>query len=334
MMSQKKIIFSGVQPSGNLTLGNYLGAILNWIPLQEEYNCIYSIVDLHALTVRQDPAELRKKTRSLLALYIACGLDPEKNVLFVQSHNSAHAELAWILNCFTYTGELGRMTQFKEKAQRHTDNINAGLYTYPVLMAADILLYQTDLVPVGEDQKQHLELTRDVAQRFNNIYGDVFTIPEPYIPKVGARIMSLQDPEKKMSKSDENPNAYISLLDEPDVIMRKFRRAVTDSEATVRYDEKNKPGISNLMSIYSSITGKSYEVIEKEFEDLGYGDFKTAVGQTVVDTLKPIQEKHDQLMADRAYLDNIMKDGAQRAESLSYRTLRKVYKKVGLVPRG
>jgi tryptophanyl-tRNA synthetase len=333
-MSQKKIIFSGVQPSGNLTLGNYLGAILNWIPLQEEYNCIYSIVDLHALTVRQDPAELRKKTRSLLALYIACGLDPEKNVLFVQSHNSAHAELAWILNCFTYTGELGRMTQFKEKAQRHTDNINAGLYTYPVLMAADILLYQTDLVPVGEDQKQHLELTRDVAQRFNNIYGDVFTIPEPYIPKVGARIMSLQDPEKKMSKSDENPNAYISLLDEPDVIMRKFRRAVTDSEATVRYDEKNKPGISNLMSIYSSITGKSYEVIEKEFEDLGYGDFKTAVGQTVVDTLKPIQEKHDQLMADRAYLDNIMKDGAQRAESLSYRTLRKVYKKVGLVPRG
>ena len=333
-MSQKKIIFSGVQPSGNLTLGNYLGAILNWIPLQEEYNCIYSIVDLHALTVRQDPAELRKKTRSLLALYIACGLDPEKNVLFVHSHNSAHAELAWILNCFTYTGELGRMTQFKEKAQRHTDNINAGLYTYPVLMAADILLYQTDLVPVGEDQKQHLELTRDVAQRFNNIYGDVFTIPEPYIPKVGARIMSLQDPEKKMSKSDENPNAYISLLDEPDVIMRKFRRAVTDSEATVRYDEKNKPGISNLMSIYSSITGKSYEVIEKEFEDLGYGDFKTAVGQTVVDTLKPIQEKHDQLMADRAYLDNIMKDGAQRAESLSYRTLRKVYKKVGLVPRG
>ena len=333
-MSQKKIIFSGVQPSGNLTLGNYLGAILNWIPLQEEYNCIYSIVDLHALTVRQDPAELRKKTRSLLALYIACGLDPEKNVLFVQSHNSAHAELAWILNCFTYTGELGRMTQFKEKAQRHTDNINAGLYTYPVLMSADIILYQTDLVTVGEDQKKHLELTRDVAQRFNNIYGDVFTIPEPYIPKVGARIMSLQDPEKKMSKSDENPNAYISLLDEPDVIMRKFRRAVTDSEATVRYDEKNKPGISNLMSIYSSITGKSYEVIEKEFEDLGYGDFKTAVGQTVVDTLKPIQEKHDQLMADRAYLDNIMKDGAQRAESLSYRTLRKVYKKVGLVPRG
>ena len=332
-MSQKKIIFSGVQPSGNLTLGNYLGAILNWIPLQEEYNCIYSIVDLHALTVRQVPAELRKKTRSLLALYIACGLDPEKNVLFVQSHNSAHAELAWILNCFTYTGELGRMTQFKEKAQRHTDNINAGLYTYPVLMAADILLYQADLVPVGEDQKQHLEITRDIAQRFNNIYGDVFTIPEPYIPKVGARIMSLQNPEKKMSKSDENPNSYISLLDKPDVIMSKFRRAVTDSEAIVRYDEENKPGISNLMSIYSSITGKSYGDIEKEFEGLGYGDFKTAVGQTVAETLRPIQEKHDQLMSDKAYLDNIMKDGAQRAEGLSYRTLRKVYKKLGLVPR-
>ena len=290
-MSQKKIIFSGVQPSGNLTLGNYLGAILNWIPLQEEYNCIYSIVDLHALTVRQVPAELRKKTRSLLALYIACGLDPEKNVLFVQSHNSAHAELAWML------------------------------------------IYQADLVPVGEDQKQHLEITRDIAQRFNNIYGDVFTIPEPYIPKVGARIMSLQNPEKKMSKSDENPNSYISLLDKPDVIMSKFRRAVTDSEAIVRYDEENKPGISNLMSIYSSITGKSYGDIEKEFEGLGYGDFKTAVGQTVAETLRPIQEKHDQLMSDKAYLDNIMKDGAQRAEGLSYRTLRKVYKKLGLVPR-
>jgi tryptophanyl-tRNA synthetase len=269
----------------------------------------------------------------LLALYIACGLDPEKNVLFVQSHNSAHAELAWILNCFTYTGELSRMTQFKEKAQKHADNINAGLFTYPVLMAADILLYQADLVPVGEDQKQHLEITRDIAQRFNNIYGDVFTIPEPYIPKVGARIMSLQNPEKKMSKSDENPNSYISLLDKPDVIMSKFRRAVTDSEAIVRYDEENKPGISNLMSIYSSITGKSYGDIEKEFEGLGYGDFKTAVGQTVAETLRPIQEKHDQLMSDKAYLDNIMKDGAQRAEGLSYRTLRKVYKKLGLVPR-
>ncbi|HZJ57647.1 MAG TPA: tryptophan--tRNA ligase, partial [Clostridia bacterium] len=235
---------------------------------------------------------------------------------------------------FTYTGELGRMTQFKEKSQRHADNINAGLFTYPVLMAADILLYQADLVPVGEDQKQHLEITRDIAQRFNNIYGDVFRIPEPYIPKVGARIMSLQEPEKKMSKSDDNPNSYISLLDEPDVIIRKFRRAVTDSEAMVRYDEKIKPGISNLMSIYSSITEKSYGTIEKDFEGLGYGDFKAAVGQVVAETLRPIQEKHDELIADKAYLDNIMKDGAQRAESLSYKTLRKVYKKVGLVPRG
>ncbi len=332
-MSDKKIIFSGVQPSGNLTLGNYLGAIRNWIPLQEEYNCIYSIVDLHALTVRQNPAELRQRTRSLLALYIACGLDPEKNILFVQSHNSAHAELAWILNCFTYMGELNRMTQFKEKSQRHADNINAGLFTYPVLMAADILLYQTDLVPVGDDQKQHLEITRDIAHRFNNIYGDVFKVPEPYIPKVGARIMSLQQPEKKMSKSDENPNAFISLLDSPDVIIRKFKRAVTDSEAVIRYDIENKPGISNLMSIYASVTGKSYDEIEREFEGKGYGDFKLATGEVVADTLKPIQDKHKELMANKDYLDEIMKDGAGRAQRLSYRTLRKVYKKVGLVPR-
>lgn len=332
-MSHRKVIFSGIQPSGNLTLGNYLGAILNWIPLQDEYNCIYSIVDLHAMTVRQDPAELRKRTRSLLALYIACGLEPEKNVLFVQSHNSAHAELAWILNCYTYTGELSRMTQFKEKAQSHADNVNAGLFTYPVLMAADILLYQTDLVPVGHDQKQHLEITRDIAQRFNNIYGDVFKVPEAYIPKVGARIMSLQEPEKKMSKSDENPNGYISLLDDPDTIIRKFKRAVTDSEAIIRYDMENKLGISNLMGIYASITRKSYGDIEREFEGKGYGDFKLAVGEVVAETLKPIQEKHKDLMDNKDYLDAIMKDGAQRAEGLSYRTLRKVYKKVGLVPR-
>lgn len=332
-MDQKKIIFSGIQPSGNLTLGNYLGAILNWIPRQEEYNCIYSIVDLHALTIRQEPSLLRKTTRSLLALYIACGLDPEKNVLFVQSHNSAHAELAWILNCFTYTGELGRMTQFKEKSQKHADNINAGLFTYPVLMAADILLYQTDLVPVGEDQKQHLEITRDIAQRFNNIYGDVFIVPEPYISKVGARIMSLQEPTSKMSKSDENPNGFISLLDKPDVIIKKFKRAVTDSEALIRYDEKNKPGISNLMSIYSSITKKDYKAIEEEFEGKGYGQFKLAVGELVVETLRPIQENHDRLMADKTYLDEIMKSGAQRSIALSYKTLRKVYKKIGLVPR-
>ncbi|NLJ40780.1 MAG: tryptophan--tRNA ligase [Clostridiales bacterium] len=333
-MKDKKIIFSGIQPSGNLTLGNYLGAIINWIPRQDEYNCIYSIVDLHALTVRQNPAELRQKTRSLLALYIACGLDPDKNVLFVQSHNGAHAELAWILNCYTYTGELSRMTQFKEKSQSHADNINAGLFTYPVLMAADILLYQTDLVPVGHDQKQHLEITRDIAQRFNNIYGEVFTVPEAYIPEVGARIMSLQQPENKMSKSDENPNNYISLLDSPNTIVKKFKRAVTDSERIIRYDEKDKPGISNLMSIYASVVGKSYKEIEEEFQGKGYGDFKQRVGEAVAETLKPIQEKHRELMADKGYLDNIMKDGAERAENLSYRTLRKVYKKIGLVPRG
>ncbi len=333
MEDNKKIIFSGVQPSGNLTLGNYIGAIKNWVSLQDEYNCIYCIVDLHALTVRQNPTELRQRSRSLLALYIACGLDPEKNILFVQSHVSAHAELAWILNCFTYMGELNRMTQFKEKARKHSDNINAGLFTYPVLMAADILLYQTDLVPVGNDQKQHLEITRDIAQRFNNIYGEVFKIPEPYIPEVGARIMSLQEPEKKMSKSDENENAYISLLDPPDVIMRKFKRAVTDSEMVIRYDEENKPGISNLMSIYASVTGKSFEEIEAEFEGKGYGDFKKAVGEAVVETLKPIQEKHKELMADRAYLDEVMKSGAEAANRLANRTLRKVYRKVGLIPR-
>lgn len=332
-MSEKKRIFSGIQPSGNLTLGNYLGAIKNWIPLQDEYDCIYCIVDLHALTVRQVPAELRKRSRSLLALYIACGLEPEKNILFVQSHVSAHPELSWILNCFTYMGELGRMTQFKEKSQRHEDNVNAGLFTYPVLMASDILLYQTDLVPVGHDQKQHLEITRDIALRFNNIYGDVFKIPEAYIPKVGARIMSLQEPEKKMSKSDDNENAFISLLDTPDVIVRKFKRAVTDSEAVVRYDKDNKPGISNLMSIYSSVTDKSFEDIEREFEGKGYGDFKLAVGEAVVETLKPIQQKHKDLMNDKKYLDEIMRSGAESANRLAFKTLRKVYKKVGLVPR-
>ncbi|HZJ83011.1 MAG TPA: tryptophan--tRNA ligase [Clostridia bacterium] len=332
-MEDKKIIFSGIQPSGDLTLGNYLGAILNWIPLQDEYNSIYSIVDLHALTVRQEPAELRKRTRSLLALYIACGLDPKKNTLFIQSHNSAHAELAWVLNCYTYIGELSRMTQFKEKSQNHSDNINAGLFTYPVLMAADILLYQANLVPVGDDQKQHLEISRDIAQRFNNIYGDVFTVPEPYIPKVGARIMDLQEPENKMSKSSENPNSYISLLDPADVIIRKFKRAVTDSDATIRYDLEEKPGVSNLMSIYSSITHKSFPVIEEEFEGKGYGDFKSAVGEVVAEILKPIQDKHKELLSNKDYLEEIMKDGAQRAEHLSYRTLRKVYKKIGLVPR-
>lgn len=330
-MSQKKVIFSGSQPTGFLTLGNYVGAIKNWVALQDEYNCIYSIVDLHSLTVRQDPKELRARSRSFLAQYIACGLDPEKSIIFMQSHVSAHAELTWILNCFTYMGELSRMTQFKEKSKIHSDNVNAGLFTYPVLMAADILLYQTDLVPVGEDQKQHLEISRDIAMRFNNIYGDVFTVPDGYIPKVGARIMSLQDPISKMSKSDENPNSYIGLLDDPDTIMRRFKRAVTDSDMQIRYDEENKAGISNLMSIYSSMNGKSFDEIEREFDGKGYGDFKIAVGESVVETLRPIQERYEELMKERRYLDSVMREGAEKAAYIANKTLRKVYKKVGLL---
>lgn len=332
-MNERKRIFSGMQPSGQLTLGNYLGALKNWISLQDDYECIYCIVDLHALTVRQDPSELRQRCISLLAQYIASGIDPEKNIIFIQSHVPAHAELAWVLNCYTYMGELGRMTQFKEKSKKHSDNINAGLFTYPVLMASDILLYQTDLVPVGEDQKQHLEITRDIGLRFNNLYGDVFTIPEAYIPKIGARIMSLQEPGSKMSKSDTNPNAYILLLDNPDTIIKKFKRAVTDSEAIVRYDTENKKGISNLISIYSSVTGKSIEMIESEFEGKGYGDFKTAVGEAVADLLKPLQEEYNRLMSAKDYLNEIMKNGAEKANYISMKTLRKVYKKIGLVPR-
>lgn len=330
-MEDKKRIFSGVQPSGHLTIGNYLGAIKNWVELQDDYDSFYCIVDLHALTVRQDPKELRRRSLSVFALYLACGLDADKNTIFVQSHVSAHAELAWILNCYTYMGELSRMTQFKEKARRHKDNINAGLFTYPVLMAADILLYQAHLVPVGADQKQHLEITRDIAQRFNSIYGDVFVIPEAYIPKVAARIMNLQEPTKKMSKSDENENAFISMLDTSDVIMRKFRRAVTDSEAQVRYDEENKPGISNLMNIYAAVTGKSYEEIEQEFDGKGYGDFKKAVGEAVVGTLNPIQERYNDLMKNKDYLQEMMNKGAERAARIANRTLGKVYRKVGLV---
>lgn len=330
-MDKKQRIFSGSQPSGFLTLGNYVGAIKNWTELQDKYDCIYCIVDLHSLTVRQDPVELRKRSLSFLAQYIACGLDPEKSIIFIQSHVSAHAELSWILNCYTYMGELGRMTQFKDKSKKHPDNINAGLFTYPVLMAADILLYHTDLVPVGEDQKQHLEITRDIAERFNNIYGNVFTIPEPYIPKVGSRIMSLQDPDKKMSKSDENPNSYIALLDEPNVIIKKFKRAITDSEAIVRYDVENKPGISNLMSIYSSVTGQTFEEIEREFDGKGYGDFKARVGEAVTETLSPIQKRYSELMNDRGYLEQVMKTGAEKAGYIANRTLSKVYKKVGFI---
>jgi len=327
---KKKRIFSAIQPSGGLTIGNYLGALRNFNILQDEYDCIYCIADLHSLTVRQDPKQLRERTLSLYALYLACGLDPEKSILFSQSHVSAHAELSWILGCYTYVGELNRMTQFKDKSKRHADNINAGLYTYPVLMAADILLYQTDLVPVGEDQKQHLELSRDIAERFNGIYGNVFKVPEPYIPKVGARIMSLQDPGSKMSKSDENANSYILLLDPPETIMRKFKRAVTDSEAVIRYDVKNKPGVSNLMSIYSSVTGKTLEQIENEFEGKGYGDFKTAVGEAVVETLRPIQEEYNKLMESKDYLQDVMKKGAEAAGRIAGKTLSKVYRKIGL----
>ncbi|MBP3338755.1 MAG: tryptophan--tRNA ligase [Lachnospiraceae bacterium] len=328
MLDGKKTLFSGMQATGTITLGNYLGALKNWLDLDKEYECFYSVVDLHSITVRQDPAELRKRARNLLMLYLAAGLDPEKNCIYYQSHVSAHAELGWILNCFTYMGELNRMTQFKDKAAKHADNINAGLYTYPVLMAADILLFQSDVVPVGADQKQHLEITRDIANRFNAIYGDVFTIPEPYIGKQGAKIMSLQDPTKKMSKSDENPNASIILLDDTDTIIRKFKRAVTDSEAIVRYSD-DKPGISNLMTIYSTMTGKTYEEIEREFDGKGYGDFKLAVGEVVANGLKPIQDRFYELSKDKAYVDGIIKNNAEKANYYARKTLRKVQKKVG-----
>ena len=332
MLDGKKVLYSGMQATGTLTLGNYLGALKNWVELTDEYECIYGVMDLHSLTVRQVPAEFRKNARALYALYVAAGLDPEKNCIYYQSHVSGHAELGWILDCFTYMGELNRMTQFKDKAAKHADNINAGLYTYPVLMAADILLYQADVVPVGVDQKQHLEITRDIAERFNNIYGDVFTIPEAYIGKKGAKIMSLQEPGKKMSKSDTIANATILLLDDTDTIIRKFKRAVTDSESEVRYAEE-KPGISNLMDIYSAVTGKTYEEIEKEFAGKGYGDFKLAVGETVADHLKPLQERYEQLMKDKAYIESMIKQNDEKAAYYANKTLRKVQKKVGLTER-
>lgn len=332
MIDGKKVLFSGMQATGNLTLGNYMGALKNWVTLCEEYECFYSVVDLHSITIRQEPVELRKRARNLLTLYIAAGIDPEKNCLYYQSHVSGHCELAWILNCFTYMGELNRMTQFKDKAAKHADNINAGLFTYPVLMAADILLYQADVVPVGKDQLQHLEITRDIAGRFNAIYGDVFTIPEPYVGKTGASIKSLQAPEKKMSKSDENPNASIYLMDDPDTIMRKFKRAVTDSEAQVRY-RTQQPGIYNLINIYSVCTGKSPEEVEREFDGKGYGDFKTAVGEAVVSVLKPLQERYADLSKNKDYIDSIIKNNAEKANYYAMKTLRKVQKKVGFPER-
>lgn len=332
MINDKKVLFSGMQATGNLTLGNYLGALKNWIILSDEYECFYSVVDMHSITVRQDPATLRKRARALLTLYIAAGLDPEKNCIYYQSHVSGHAELAWILNCYTYMGELNRMTQFKDKAAKHADNINAGLFTYPVLMASDILLFQADVVPVGIDQMQHLELTRDVAQRFNSIYGDVFTVPEAYIGKVGAKIMSLQEPTKKMSKSDENPNASIYLMDDPDTIMRKCKRAVTDSEAQIVYRDE-QPGVKNLIDIYRACTNKTVDEVVREFDGKGYGDFKMAVGEAVVSVLKPLQDEVARLEKDKGYIDGIIKNNAEKANYYATKTLRKVQRKVGFPDR-
>lgn len=331
-MEDKKLIFSGIQPTGTFTLGNYIGAVRNWGPLQDEYNCIYCVVDMHAITVRQEPAKLRQNTLNSYALLMACGIDVEKSILFIQSHVKTHAELNWILCCNTQFGELSRMTQFKDKSQRHPDDINAGLFTYPSLMAADILAYNADLVPVGVDQKQHLELARNIAQRFNQRYGEFFTVPEPYIAEVGAKVMSLQDPTKKMSKSDENPNAVILILDDKDTIIRKCRRAVTDSESEVVYRE-GKDGINNLMTIYASVTGKNFAAIESEFAGKGYGDFKLAVGEAVADHLEPVRTEFARLIKDKAYLKECYTAGAEKALRYSQRTLSKVYRKVGFVDR-
>ena len=331
-MDDKKLIFSAIQPTGTFTLGNYIGAVRNWGPLQEQYNCIYCVADLHSITVKQDPAKLRQNTLSAYALLIACGLDPERSILFIQSHAHTHSDLNWILCCNTQFGELSRMTQFKDKSQKHPDDVNAGLFTYPSLMAADILAYNADLVPVGVDQKQHLELARDIAQRFNQRYGDFFKLPEPYITEVGAKIMSLQEPTKKMSKSDENPNACILILDDKDTIIRKFKRAVTDSEAEVAFRE-GKDGINNLMSIYSCVTGKDYAAIESEFAGKGYGDFKIAVGEAVADNLEPVRTEFERLISDKAYLKDCYTKGAEKAMKISSRIVSKAYHKVGFVDR-
>ena len=333
--AKKKVMLSGIKPTGDLTLGSYLGAVKNWVERADQYDNYYFMADLHALTTRNNPADLRRRTLEQLAQYVACGLDPQKNTLFIQSHVPAHAELGWILNCYTMFGELSRMTQFKDKSAKNADNINGGLFTYPALMAADILLYQPDFVPVGEDQKQHVELTRDVAQRFNNLYGETFRMPEPFIPKVGARVMDLLNPTSKMSKSDEIGNGRICLMDAPEDIMRKFKRAVTDSdtERCVRYDPENKPGVANLMSIYAAVSGKSFQEIEAEFDGKGYGAFKPAVGEAVVETLRPIREEAQRIMKDKGYLEAMCRDGAERASYIAEKTLRKVKKKVGLVAK-
>lgn len=328
--AKKKRVYSAIQPSGMLTLGNYLGALKNWVLMQEndEFDTLYMVADLHAITVRQEPAKLREQIRSTFALLIAIGLDPDKSIIALQSQIPEHSQLAWLLNCYTQFGELSRMTQFKDKSARHADNVNAGLFTYPTLMAADILLYQTDLVPIGQDQKQHLELTRNIAERFNALYSPVFVVPEPYIPKVGAKVMSLQDPTKKMSKSDDNVNAWVAILDKPENILRKFKRAVTDSEASVRYAE-GKDGINNLMTIYSSCTGESYEQIEREFDGKGYGEFKTAVAEAVIETLRPIQERYARIVGEKDYLSELCAKGAESAERIARKTVMKVMKKIG-----
>ncbi|QFJ55468.1 tryptophan--tRNA ligase [Pseudobutyrivibrio xylanivorans] len=333
MEKERKVLYSGMQATGKLTIGNYIGALKNWVNLHEEYDCFFGVMDLHSLTVRQNPTEFKQNARRIYTQYVAAGLDPKKNCIYFQSHVPAHAELGWVLDCFTYMGELNRMTQFKDKSAKHADNINAGLFTYPALMAADILLYQADLVPIGADQKQHLEICRDVAERFNNIYGDVFTIPEGYFPKAGARIMSLAEPTKKMSKSDENVNATIYLVDDRDTIIRKFKKAVTDSDAEVRYDVENKPGVSNLMEIYGVVTGKSMEEVEREFDGKGYGDFKLAVGESVADLLDPFHVRCAELEQDKTYINECIKENAEKASYFANKTLRKVHKKLGLTER-
>ena len=331
-MSEKKRIFSGIQPTGKITIGNYLGALKNWVDLQDSYDCVYCVVDLHSLTVRQVPAELRQNTYDLLALYLACGIDPEKSIVFLQSHVSAHAELTWILNTISYIGELNRMTQFKDKSRKHADNINMGLMDYPVLMASDILLYQADLVPIGQDQKQHLELARTLAERFNSRYSETFVLPEGYMPKFGAKIMSLADPSSKMSKSDENVNGYVTMLDDPDTILRKFRRAVTDSGDCVRYEDA-QPGVRNLLTIYSRFSGKSLAECEAELEGAGYGVLKTRTAEATIEALRPIQERQRQLVKEKDYLDDLLKQGADKAEKIARKTLSKVYRKVGFIPK-
>ena len=328
---KRQRIFSGIQPTGNLTLGNYIGALRNFNLLQDQYDCLYSIVDMHAMTVRQNPAELRKACLRTMSIFLASGLDPRKNIIYFQSQVPQHAELSWVLNCFTYMGELQRMTQFKDKSAKHADNINAGLFTYPVLMAADILLYMSDLVPIGSDQKQHLELARDIAERFNAIYGDVFIVPEGYFPKVGARVMSLQEPTRKMSKSDPE-ETYIAILDKPEIIRRKMRRAVTDCDNTVVFDPENKPGIANLMSIMSALTGRTMDEITAEYDGQGYGKFKDAVADSVIAALEPIQKRYDEISADKAYLQEVLTSGAERAEAIAYRTMLKIRKKIGYAP--